>query len=132
MHRLRVTKKGEFLECLGTDVYREIEHDTKNARELGFESPPAFVAEGIPSVGTPSAVSLARMLEQGLKAQLQRTPEFEEGSQRRKRPKAQRARRPKKPHVNLAPSTQQQGKEQLRQQSVPPPLPQREKLFDVE
>jgi hypothetical protein len=90
LSRLRVKKKVEFLECLGTDVYKAIEHDTVSARELGFEHPPAFVAEGVPLVGTPSSESLTQALERGLKAQLQRSQVKVDGDRPRKRKKRRR------------------------------------------
>jgi len=92
LSRLRVKKKVEFLECLGTDVYKAIERDTVSARELGFEYPPAFVAEGVPLVGTPSSESLTQALERGLKAQLQRSRVKAEGDHPRKRKKGRRWR----------------------------------------
>lgn len=70
VRKLRLRRKTEFLECLGTELYTASERDTENIRALGFEEPPAFVAEGLPMSGTPSAERLAQALEQGLKAQL--------------------------------------------------------------
>jgi hypothetical protein len=90
LRQLRVKKKVEFLECLGTDVYKAIERDTVSARELGFEYPPAFIAEGVPLVGTPSSESLTQALERGLKAQLQRSRVKVDGDRPRKRKKGRR------------------------------------------
>ncbi len=144
VHRLRVKKRLEFLECLGTDVYKAIEHDTANARELGFDAPPAFVAEGIPAVGAPSAERLAQALAQGLQAQLLRKPELADGNlpRKRKRRKGRRARLPKKHQVSTQTSSQQRSKSQLLQKPKPTPqssviqkaAPQskREDLFDLE
>ena len=142
VHRLRVKKRLEFLECLGTDVYKAIEHDTANARELGFDAPPAFVAEGIPLVGAPSAEHLTQALAQGLQAQLLRKPELTDGNLPRKRRKGRRARLPKKPQVSTNTSSQQHSKPQLLQKPKPTPQssviqkaapqPKREDLFDLE
>jgi hypothetical protein len=52
--------------CIGGDVQRAIDADTRRARALGFESAPAFVAEGIPLSGAQSAAGLARALREGL------------------------------------------------------------------
>lgn len=50
----------------GKPVQAAIDADTDAARRLGFDSAPAFVAEGIPLSGTQSAAGLARALRQGL------------------------------------------------------------------
>jgi len=60
--------------CIGGDVQRAIDADTRRARALGFESAPAFVAEGIPLSGAQSAAGLARALREGL------TPDASRGS----------------------------------------------------
>ena len=150
MQRLRVKKKAEFLECLRTDVYKTIAHGTANAREFGFENPPAFVAEGIPLVGTPSVERLTQALEQGLRTQLRRRQEVEEGNVPRKRRKG---RRPSGTKLSEAPTPRRlyRGVRSLKEQEVsvetsprqrPKPQPlvskktamklRREKLFDVE
>lgn len=45
------------------DVKHRIEQDTEAARRLGFDSAPAFVAEGLPLSGMQSAEGLGRALE---------------------------------------------------------------------
>src|SRR5262249_50042654 len=69
MYRLRVKKRTEFLECLGTDVYKAIARGTTKAREFGFDDPPAFIAEGVPMAGTASAERLTQALVKGLNLQ---------------------------------------------------------------
>lgn len=75
LRRVRIRKRAEFLECLGTDVYKGVERDTASARELGFDDPPAYVAEGVPLAGVQSAGNLALALTQGLKNPAARTQE---------------------------------------------------------
>jgi protein-disulfide isomerase len=43
-----------------------IESDTEDARALGFDEAPAFVAEGVPLSGMQSAEGLARALQEGI------------------------------------------------------------------
>jgi 2-hydroxychromene-2-carboxylate isomerase len=53
--------------CLEKKEIREaIRRDAASARSLGFETAPAFVAEGIPLTGVQSADGLARALRDGL------------------------------------------------------------------
>jgi len=90
LRRVRVKKRAEFLECLGTDVYKAIERDTASARELGFDDPPAFVAEGIPLAGVQSAENFTHALVQGLRNPSPRMQE-EDGDVPRKRRKGRRS-----------------------------------------
>jgi protein-disulfide isomerase len=55
-----------FTQCLASgDVGRAIEHDTAQARQLGFDEAPAFLVEGMPLSGMQSATRLARTLRLG-------------------------------------------------------------------
>jgi hypothetical protein len=160
MRRLQVKKKMEFLDCLGTEVYKAIEHDTASARALGFEAPPVFVAEGIPVAGTPTAEDLARALAQGMKNPAQGTQE-ERADVSRKRRRGRRSlqkgridrptlRRPRRPLRSskgqeaivedlsrsvTKPSMPQEPKpttKRLPTAKKTPPQPRRDKLFDME
>lgn len=150
MRRLRVKKRTEFLECLGTDVYKAIERGTANAREIGFEDPPAFVAEGVPMAGIPSSERLLQALEQGLKLQLRRRQKIEEADAPRKRRKGRRSlqtkwsntptprrsrrgvRSLKEQEVNVATPPRQRTKPQSSVIKKTTPKPRREGLFDIE
>lgn len=146
MRRLGVKQKKEFLDCLGTEVYKAIEHDTANARALGFEAPPMFIAEGIPVAGTPTAEDLTRALAQGLKNPAQGMQEERVGVSYKRR-KGRRPRRPwrssKKQEATMKGSSRsvtdlsmlQKPKLMAAQLPVvkkPPPKPRRDKLFDME
>jgi len=159
LRRLRVKKRTEFLECLGTDVYKAIERDTADARTLGFEAPPAFIAEGVPLAGTPTAETLAQALEQGLKMQSQRNQAIENDAAPRARrrrgrwsssewidePRSRSNRQPgraRKQDVIVEDATSPRRKSRVRQAppvtARPPvtkkaaPKPRRDKLFDME
>lgn len=139
MRRLRVKKRTEFLECLGTDVYKAIERGTANAREIGFEDPPAFVAEGVPMAGTPSVERLTQALEQGLKLQLRRRQRVEEEATPQKRRKGRGSlRTSKKQEVTTGAPSRTRAQSQSVKKSRPvvlkraAPKPRRDKLFDVE
>lgn len=54
-----------FARCFSsTKIGKAIERDTAQARELGFEETPSFVAQGTPLSGMQSAESLAKTLRQ--------------------------------------------------------------------
>jgi protein-disulfide isomerase len=56
-----------FSQCLSsTETRKAVERDTAQARELGFEEAPSFVAQGIPLSGMQSAESLAGFLRQSV------------------------------------------------------------------
>ncbi|MCG6862586.1 MAG: DsbA family protein [Chromatiaceae bacterium] len=54
--------------CLTGAMDPAIERDSAQARAMGFEHAPAFVAEGVPLSGTQSAEGLARALRESLRA----------------------------------------------------------------
>jgi hypothetical protein len=146
MRRLRVKKKKEFLDCLGTDVYKAIEQETASALALGFEAPPMFIAEGIPVTGTPTAENLAQALAQGLKVQSQREQGIgNDDVPRNRRRRGQRSRikwRVRRQETRVDTPAAQRRKSFVRQKSAvtarPPvsrkvtPSSRREKLFDLE
>ncbi len=160
LRKLRVRKKAEFLECLGTDVYKAIEGDTANARELGFEDPPVFVAEGILLAGTPSAESVVQAFARGLKMQSQRKQGEEDDSPPRRwrgrrgfrterivEPRPYRSRRALRPARKREVITEDPSPSRTTSQSLqkPKPMPQspatkkksapkarRQRLFDLE
>jgi len=54
-----------FSQCLSsTETRKAVERDSAQARDLGFEEAPSFVAQGIPLSGMQSAESLAGFLRQ--------------------------------------------------------------------
>lgn len=160
LRRVRIRKRTEFLECLGTDVYKGIERDTASARELGFDDPPAYVAEGVPLAGVQSAENLSLALAQGLTNPAQRTQEEPDDISPRRRkgprslqveqidePPSRRSRRSlrssKKQDVIVEAPSRTRVKAPSLQKPQPttprPPVvkkapsrPRRDKLFDME